>query len=497
MQVENKISSAQKLVVHFSQFLGGGVLMMLLGFLTFPILTRLLTREDYGILGLASNTVAIAVAIAKGGLSDSIVRFYREYASAPDRLTMFTSTVLTRGVLLSVVVVAVYAFAVPSLPHLIGIEPKYVTCFLVMALYLFVRPLNIIVLNYLRAVEKIVLLNAVNVISKVAGIAIAFTLLLVVVGELYGYLLGIALAELGAGIYLYRWLLTSHQYSLARASGALSIELVKFGAPLLLSELAYLLLSFADRFMIVAYLGQDTLGLYTVGYNIPSYLNDLVMFSLSYAVVPIYTELYLSEGKAATEQFLSRSLNYYLMAMIPVCVGYAAVSQDVVNILASPKYVEAAAFSPMILVGLTFLGMNSMLYAGLYVEKRSGQILIVMLCAVVLNIAANLLLLPRYGATGAAMATLIACLMSSALMAALSLRYLRLRISVPTVLYYSLASAAMYIVVTRIDAGSHWLNLAAKVPAGVFVVAGAMLMRERELRSFLLRLVRRGPGKST
>lgn len=489
------MSSIKKLFVHFSTFFSGGMLMLLLGFITFPILTRLLSREDYGILGLVTNTVALATAVAKGGLSDGIIRFYREYASSSDRLTLFTSTVLARGVLLSAVVVVVYVISVPYAIRLIGIGPQYVICFLIMALYLFVRPLNIIVLNYLRAVEKIFLLNAVNVVAKVIGISLAFGLLLVLVGELYGYLLGIALAELGATIYLGRWLLKTYRFSPAHVSGQLTLDLIKFGLPLLLSELAYLLLSFADRYMIVAYHGEDVLGLYTVGYNVPSYINDLVMFSLSYAVVPIYTDLYMREGRGPTETFLSRSLNYYFIIMIPVCAGYAAVSQDILDTLASPKYDDAAAFSPIILVGLMFLGMNSILYAGLYLQKKSGQILSVMSCAVVINIGVNLALLPRYGAMGAAIATLVACVASSLLMAALSWRYLRPSISLGTIVYYSACSAAMYFTVTEIEMGRHWMNVAAKVPVGVAIMAVAVLAREREIRSHALRLMRGLTGR--
>ena len=496
MHANNNVSLARKLIVHFSQFLGGSVLIMLFGFLTFPILTRVLSREDYGILGLVTNTVLIAVAIGKGGLSDSVIRFYPEYASSADRLTLFNSTVLVRGVALSAVVATLFLLAAPALPRLVGLDPEYVGCFEVMALYLFVRPLNIIVLNYLRAVEKIALLNAVNVVAKIAGIGMGFAFLLLVIGKLYGYFLGIALAELGAGIYLYRWLLTSHKFSISRVSGSLSVDLIKFGLPLLLSELSYLLLSYADRYMVLAYLGPNTLGIYAVGYSLPGYINDIVMFSLSYAVVPIYNELYLREGKTATERFLSHSLNYYLMAMIPVCAGYAAVVGDLIYVLASSKYEPAAVFSPAILVARVLLGMNSMLYAGLYVNKRSGQILAGMLSAVVVDVGANLILLPRYGASGAAMATLIACGTSSVLMTALSYRYVRPRMAIRSIVYYLAVSAVMYGLVSQLETGSHWLNLVVRIPAGACLVAVAMIMHDRQIRAYVLRIMRRASGQS-
>jgi O-antigen/teichoic acid export membrane protein len=65
------MAALKKLAVSFSHFVGGNVISLLLGLITFPILTRLLSREDYGILGLVTTTIAIAVAFAKGGISGS------------------------------------------------------------------------------------------------------------------------------------------------------------------------------------------------------------------------------------------------------------------------------------------------------------------------------------------------------------------------------------------------------------------------------------------
>jgi len=490
------MSSIQKLFLHFGQFFGTGTLLLLLSFVTFPILTRLLTREEYGILGLVTNTIAIAVAIAKGGLSDSIIRFYREYTNSAERLTLFTSTVLTRGVLLTAIVVGVYVFTLPLINGFIGVDERFLGSFLIMAVYLFARPLNIIVMNYMRALGKIFLLNVFNATTKIVETVLAFALLLWLVGELYGYFLGIALTQLGATFFFYRWLLRNHRFSITQVSGTLTLDLLKFGLPLLLTEIAYLLLSYTDRYMIVAYHGQAVLGVYTVGYNVPSYINDLLMFSLSYAVIPIYTELYTREGKEATETFLSRSLNYYAMTVIPLCVGYAAVSRDALTGLASPKYTESADFSTIILVGLVFLGMNSILSAGLYLHKKSGQMLAIMLSAVAINIGANMLLLPRYAAMGAAIATMVACIASSALTAVLSWRYLRASIPYFTIAYYSAASALMYFVVTGIDTGHSWFNLAARIPLGMAVIAAAMIARESEIRAYAWRFIRSVSGKT-
>ncbi len=485
------MSSLKKLLVQFSHFLGGSALSLLLGLLTFPILTRALSREDYGILGLVTITISMAVAVAKGGLSDGIIRFYRDYADSPQRLGQFTSTILARGVVFTALTVVIYLLLIPSLNRRLGIGDGYLGCFLVMALFLAMRPLNVIVLNYLRALGKTFFYNVVTVCTKALGVALSLIMLFYVFQNLFGYFIGLIVAELVSGVVLYLWLLKNYSFKFGSISPGLTLNLIKFGLPLLLTELSYLLLSYVDRYMIVAYHGEAMLGLYTVGYNLPSYINDVIMFSLSYAVVPIYTELYSREGREETEKFLSRAMYYYLAFVIPICIGYYAVANDLLVLLASEKYAEAAVFSPVVLVGLVLLGMNSILYAGLYLKKKSRHVMVIMFAAVLINIGMNILLLPRYGATGAAIATLIACLCSSLLTAYFSFRHIRIHFDLPAIAYYAATSVLMGWVVLRIQVPGEFINLTSRILIGMLLFTAALLIREREIRIQLGALWRR------
>lgn len=460
---------------------------MLLGLVTFPILTRLLGRDEYGVLGLVTTTVSIAVALAKGGLSDGIIRFHRDYAGTPERSRVFTSTVLFRGIAFSLVSCALYAATIPFFARWLGVEPRYLICFYVMLPYLFIRPLNIIVLNYFRAQGLTVRYNVNNVATRALGIALSLTLLIYVIRDLYGFFMGLVLAEIGASFALFIWLFRRYSVAWNSVSASLSTDLLRFGVPLVLTELSYLLLAYLDRYMIVAVHGEDLLGLYSVGYNLPSYINELVMFSLSYAVVPIYTELYTTKGREATEAFLSRALRYYVIAVIPLCAIYASVSRDLLIVLASSKYADAAAFSPVILVALVFLGMNSILAAGLYLQKRTKQLLLIMAVALLVNVSLNLLLLPPFGAMGAAFATLGATIVSSLLTWHFARRHITLQMPVSTVVFYVAIALCMVAAAQAISTGREWLNVPAKTAVSLLILGVALMWREPEARRLVSR----------
>mgnify|MGYP001559011423 FL=1 len=380
------MSVLRKFFIHYSHFLSGSVLSMLLGLISFPILTRLLTTEEYGIVGLVSITMFFVVAIAKGGLADGITRFYKEYSETTDKLTIFSSTIVIRGFILSLITVLFYVTIFPLINNYLSIKDEYIIYFMIMAIYLFIRPLNIIVFGILRVTGKTIFLNIIGLIGRIISIGLSLLLLIYVIGQFYGYFIGLVLAELIISMILFYWFFAKYKIDFNKVSGRLAMDLMKFGTPLLITELSYLLLSYVDRYMIVAYYGENTLGLYSAGYNLASYISDIIMFSLSYAVIPIYVGIYEKEGKEKTEEFLKRCLHYLLIAIIPVFFGYLAISNDLLITLASKKYAAAAVFSPIILLGSLFFGMNNIFNAGLYLKKKSMTILIIMLSAVIINI---------------------------------------------------------------------------------------------------------------
>lgn len=479
------MSSLRKFFLHYTHFLSGSSLTLLLGLISFPILTRILTHEEYGIMGLVNTTLFLAVALAKGGLSDGIIRFYKEYSESNDKLAVFSSTIIIRGLILSLLTALLYISIFPFISGYLNINARYVTIFIIMAVYLFVRPLNIIVLNMLRVTGKTIFYNSVNIIGKIMSIVLSLLFLIYLLKGLYGFFVGIILAEIIVSIILFSWFISNYKVLPNKVSGELAVKLIKFGTPLLITELSYLLLSYADRYMIVAYHGEEVLGLYSVGYNLASYLSNIIMFSLSYTVVPLYVDIYEKDGKEETEEFLQKCLYYLIIAIMPVFFGYLAISNDLFITLASVKYASAATFSPIILLGSLFLGINYIFNAGLYLKKKSMTLLAIMLSAVIINIILNIILLPQYGVMGAAIATLLACIATTITTILLSYRHIFVRVDIKAAIYYLILSCFMYFAVMQVDTGVVWLNLLSKIIAGVLIIAPGVLFREDEIRNKL------------
>jgi len=63
---------------HFRNYLSAGLIGSLIGLVSFPLLTRSLSVEEYGWLGLASATLTAFISFGKLGLQSAMLRFFSE-----------------------------------------------------------------------------------------------------------------------------------------------------------------------------------------------------------------------------------------------------------------------------------------------------------------------------------------------------------------------------------------------------------------------------------
>jgi O-antigen/teichoic acid export membrane protein len=133
--------------------------------------------------------------------------------------------------------------------------------------------------------------------------------------------------------------------------------------------------------------------------------------------------------------------------------------------------------------------MNSILAAGLYLQKRTKTMFGIMAASLIVNVVLNLLLLPRFAITGAAVATLIATVTSSVLTWFYARSYIRLVFPTGTIAFYLALAAVVFLVGTMIDNGGDWKNLLLMLGVESALVLVAIACREGEARAQIRKLL--------
>ena len=182
------MSDIKKLLSQSSHYLVGQALLMGIGFVSFPILTRLFSVSDYGILGLITSTVAIIVAVVKLGFPISIVRHYSEYKEK-NNLDEFYSTMFFGYGFMALCTTVTFLIAIQFIPNrILDTNMRYLMS--IASILIFLKTIDAIITSFYRAAQQSRLYILINVIIRygtfIAGVAVVLFLM----KSLYGYYLG-------------------------------------------------------------------------------------------------------------------------------------------------------------------------------------------------------------------------------------------------------------------------------------------------------------------
>lgn len=482
----------RKLVRQSGHYLAGLVGAMALGFVSFPIFTRVFSVADYGMIDYVQKVVLLLTAGAKLGLQQSAMRFYDGQGFSSDRTAArrYYSTMFYSVGLAALAVTAVFITVLYFAPHWL-VEAPLTSLLCFAGTLVFLRALESILWVFLRVEERTKMYSVANVAMKAATIA-AVCLLLAFGGRSPRTYFAGAIAVEGATVALLTiWLLRRGLIEMAGFNWSLAQKSLAFGAPLVVYELAGVALDSGDRFLVRHYLGLQPLGLYSVAYGLSSYVNDVLIAPLNLALVPLYMRLWKNEGRAKTREFLSAGLDLFFMVAVGVFAAACALSRDGILLLASSKYRGAEALMPMVVAGLLFYASNSFLSSGLWIHNQTMTMAKLLLWSAAINVGLNVLLLPRMGLQAAALATLVSYALCTLLLCRASFRTLPLRVDGKAIAKYSLAAGAAWAAASRIELGTPLLNLLARGTTLMLVYGGLLCLMDQRVRAFAAGLVAR------
>ncbi len=120
-------------------------------------------------------------------------------------------------------------------------------------------------------------------------------------------------------------------------------------------------------------------------------------------------------GESIYRSRIIRTSYYMAMVFLPIAFGISIWAHEIVHVLYGSRYDTAGDYLSILIWSgvpyLIFFAFNQMIY----IERLLTMSLYVSVIAIISNVMLNLLLLPRYGATGAAIATLVTSLGSTSL----------------------------------------------------------------------------------
>jgi len=457
---------------------------MLAGFVSMPIMTRILDKSEYGKLSLVLLTATLSGSLLQMGMPQGLTRFLPEFSRRDEVPILFSSALRTLLVSGSVFL-ALALLLTPLLArspfsswsgHVLWVAVLTVTHVLV-AFFLAVY----------RSEHQSFQYNCWQVALRYGSVAASVAIVLLAWRSAIGVVAGKVLVELLMLATLFVVFSRRRYIKLHGASWDVSKDLVRYGLPLSFGLISSFLIESGDKFVINAMIDPDAVASYSVPYDLCTQVESAITAPMRLAIVPVIMSMWAHEDPEATAAFVSRSLRNVWRLLVPVGFGFAALSAPIVTLMASDKYTDSSAMVPLILPGLLLGGTCFLPICGFTLHKKTGRLALIVLAMGLFNILLNLILLPRYGIHGAAIATLITYVAHAVLLYSIGFYYLRFKLPLRPVAVSFVLALLMWLLVRSIGevSGILIVDILARTLIGVIFYTAGILALDRELRTLV------------
>lgn len=164
-----------------------------------------------------------------------------------------------------------------------------------------------------------------------------------------------------------------------------------------------------DRLVLAEYVGKAEIGVYEIGYLLGSFLS-IVVRSMRAAWMPAYFRH--AEQSDSKLQFAKTASIYFVCTFATAILGllYAPEIIWIFSFWSSSSYAESVNIMQIVLFGFVAMAIFLAINQPLLYEQRTGLLAFISGFGLLINLGANVLLVPRLGIYGAALATVIAYL---------------------------------------------------------------------------------------
>lgn len=183
-----------------------------------------------------------------------------------------------------------------------------------------------------------------------------------------------------------------------------ALPLLRDSMPLLLSGIAVFIYMRIDQFMIASMLGTRQVGLYSAVVMLAEAPLVLPALLLRAALPELTTQSTTNPTQYHHTLGLLMRNAFYLHTLIAILLCIFA--KPIITLLYGDSFHEATMAFRLQILGTPFVALGVLSSAWLVLERCTGHALRRTAIGALVNIALNLLLIPRYGIAGAAAATL-------------------------------------------------------------------------------------------
>ncbi|QSR36416.1 polysaccharide biosynthesis protein [Marinobacterium iners] len=371
----------------------------LLGLITLPIITWFFSQEDIGRMAMLNVAIGLSTLLFSLGLDQAYVREFHEVIDKP---ALLKRSLLPGLSILLATLLILLSFG-GALANWLFDRPEWQLSLLIATVLLtaFVsRFLSLV----LRMNEQGLAYSMSQLMPKMLFLAIVGGYVLLGADK---NLTNLVIANTAAILFVCTVLLfNTRREWIAGITGSLDLkhlkEMLRFGLPLILGGIAYWGLTAIDKVFLRTLASFEELGIYSVAVSFAA--AAVILQSVFSTVWAPTVYKWASKGEGLENV---HKVNRYILGLVVLIFCLAGLLSWVVTLFLPASYSEVQWILVACLGAPLLYTLSETTVVGIGISRRSIFAMLAALIAFVVNLVGNWLMIPSFGAAGAAVSTCI------------------------------------------------------------------------------------------
>src|SRR6266849_5495164 len=373
----------------------------LVSLLLLPFLTHVLSHTDYGALAVLYTVIAFVSSITTFGVDAVFARVYsyeckthREQLDAISTLTCLLSLIM-------IPITAIGVMAAPWLSILVLGNASYSSATQV-AVLLLLQNLTIPGLMWMRVESRAMSYS----IISVANFLLVAAATIVLVGMLH---MGVVGALIAAGLGNVIVAVCTLPLVFLRAGfhlcSPLVVSMLMLGVPYALNYITMWVLQLSDRYLLGHLASLSVAANYAIAYSLGTGTAFVVTkpFSIAWWVL-----IYPIARRDDALHVFKLIFRWYSFVLLFATLGLSLFGVSVLDLLFPVSYHGQSLIITVVALSTVFKSIFVVFNLGMSLQRKTWLAFIALLFSALLNVVVIIVLIPLYGAMGAAIATLAA-----------------------------------------------------------------------------------------
>lgn len=376
----------------------GTAIVTILGLISAPIITRVIDTTNMGHLAMFNTAFNLILGFVLLGLNHAYVRYYSEEepSQRADLLKICLKNPLKINLVISVILLIFYK---PISLWMVKKQSLFIIVLLI--IYLFFGILSTFALLEVRMRQKSKVYSFLTVILKVS-----YLLLVIIFFFIYknNYLTVVLATVFSQVILTLITLFIEKDVWFKKSIATNSInknKLIKYGAPFIFSQTVTSLFQSIDKICIDSFTNSTQVGLYS-GATLLIVPLTLIQGTFNTFWTPVSYEKY--NKNPHNKDFFSNMNKVVSFSMLVISILIIAF-KDFIILFLGKDYKDAVFIFPFLVFMPIMNCISETTVVGINFKKKTKNHIYISLVAAISNTIGNIILVPIYGAKGAAIST--------------------------------------------------------------------------------------------